>query len=177
LFKSYQDRKKPIPLSEYVQVHCGDCREYALLTHLSLLALNVENDFTNVKLIFNESTETDHTICIIPIPLYPIAKGYEQDDLDILDETQSTKPVLEIEEWVIDSHESASNGYKLQDLIQGFTDDCSSGATPPAFKGGMSKVPRIQELGHSPPPCLKGFRRIQMLDYPTAWEPLTRKAT
>lgn len=164
-------------MSEYVQVHCGDCREYALLTHLSLLALNIENEFANVKLIFNESEETDHTICIIPIPLYPIAKGYEQDDLDAFEDPSSssgTKPILEIEEWVIDSHESASNGYKLQDLMHGFSDDCSTGKTPPAFKGMTNRVSRIHELDHSPPPCLKGFRRIQMLNYPIAWEPVAR---
>lgn len=167
-------------MSEYVQAHCGDCREYALLTHLSLLALNVENDFANVKLIFNETEEIDHTICIIPIPLYPIAKGYEQDDLDNFDDLSSNSStrgsILEVEEWVIDSHESASNGYKLQDLIHGFTDDCSSGSTPPAFKGHPGNIMRIHELDHSPPPCLKGFRRIQMLNYPTAWEPVSRSA-
>lgn len=70
LLKQYRDAQLEIPLSEYVKIKRGVCRESALLTTLGLNSIGVESYYYYAKvtsLINGDSKSEDHAIVLVNI--------------------------------------------------------------------------------------------------------------
>lgn len=70
LLKKYKEKSLEIPLSEYLKIKRGVCREIAMLTTLGLNSLDIESYYyyAKVKTTFNELTkEEDHAVVVCSI--------------------------------------------------------------------------------------------------------------
>ncbi|MDO9182197.1 MAG: transglutaminase-like domain-containing protein [Bacteriovorax sp.] len=91
LVKQYREKGIDIPLSEYIRISGGVCREHALITHYALKEAGIANTYLYVTAQLGEHVE-DHAVNIIE---------YKN------------------EKWIIDSYNKRFNGLKLKDVLNG----------------------------------------------------------
>ncbi|MDD4976929.1 MAG: transglutaminase-like domain-containing protein [Bacteriovorax sp.] len=91
LMKQYKDAGLNIPLSEYIRISSGVCREHALITHYALKEAGISNSYLYVTVQTQKGVE-DHAINIV----------------DYKDE-----------KWIVDSYNKKYNGLKLDEALKG----------------------------------------------------------
>ncbi|MBI4424903.1 MAG: hypothetical protein HY554_14320 [Elusimicrobia bacterium] len=92
LVARYRGLEQDVPLSRYIGVSAGVCREYALITHLALKAAGIPNR---------------HVYALI---------HHAKNGSYLLEDHGFTVVRHDGEEWVVDAYFDSFNGYRLSDL-------------------------------------------------------------
>ncbi len=90
LAEEYRLRNENVPLSRYIGIKAGVCRESAFFMHVMLKTAGIANKLTYVRIESSERVE-DHTFLVV-----------RRDG----------------EDWVIDSYMENYNGHRLKDLLK-----------------------------------------------------------
>lgn len=105
LLERYRSSGADIPLSEYVSCKAGVCRESALITHILLDEIGIENFhlYVHIQQYARFVEPEDHALIIVK----------HGDEL-----------------WTVDSYNSNFNGFLLEDLLEGGADDSNPRVAP-----------------------------------------------
>lgn len=145
--ENFRNQAKDIPLSKYVCISAGVCREHSLILHLLLKEAGVPNTRFYAKANqrgFGYNTIEDHGFVVV---------NYRG------------------EEWVIDSYNTNFNGFRLKDLLspEGVTE--SSKMSPIATRKdtfrrllSIHKYPRVWIPRSNETPCQESLKKIILIE-------------